>query len=385
MVVELILSGVFFIICFNEQLGGWFSAATQDGGSQRSLPTGKAEWMSALVAASAMRLGGWRLPRMRGQAPDVALPSTSNDPGVQLAYSGRTRRQQSTPSASQGPQDPLEVINQLYGISIVRTPGLYLFLFLLTFVVAAGTEETLKYMTPLRFRACRHSACPYVYLVCATACALGFSTVENMGYTLQASSGGPGPPPPRQPEPVGPLAPSTASSAVHLGTSSEGGASGGEDLDLAARAYTAYSRAVVAVAAHALFGALVGLGLTKKHVLGQPLQAWQILLPSVLAHGTFDLQQMLLVLLVWDEEMQTVLTVLLDGLVLLAAALYLWRQLARLPLPSRQAVVALVQDGDAASLATEETEGLGSEAEGDHQRLLPLASTAPTSLGCLGS
>jgi len=35
------------------------------------------------------------------------------------------------------------------------------------------------------------------------------------------------------------------------------------------RAYTAYSRAVVAVAAHGLFGGLVGLGLTKRHVLGQ--------------------------------------------------------------------------------------------------------------------
>jgi len=46
-------------------------------------------------------------------------------------------------------------------------------------------EETLKYMTPLRFRACKHSACPYVYLVCAVACALGFSTVENIGYTFQ--------------------------------------------------------------------------------------------------------------------------------------------------------------------------------------------------------
>ena len=46
-------------------------------------------------------------------------------------------------------------------------------------------EETLKYVTPLRFRACKHSACPYVYLVCAVACALGFSTVENIGYTFQ--------------------------------------------------------------------------------------------------------------------------------------------------------------------------------------------------------
>jgi hypothetical protein len=41
------------------------------------------------------------------------------------------------------------------------------------------------------------------------------------------------------------------------------------DDEFAARIYTAYSRAVVALAAHGLFGGLVGIGLTKRHVLGQ--------------------------------------------------------------------------------------------------------------------
>ena len=142
--------------------------------------------------------------------------------------------------------------------------------------------------------------------------------------------------------------------------------SGGEGVeDLTARAYTAYSRAVVAVAAHGVFGGLVGLGLTKKHVLGQPLRSWQILLPSVLMHGTFDFQQMLLALEVWDEKTQTVLIVVLDALLLLAAFVYLWRQVARLPLGG-QASVPLVggQDRGQDALGAAETP------DADHMRLL---------------
>ena len=60
MIVELILSGVFFLLCFNDQLGGWFSAATHDGGGGlRSLASGEAGW-AALLVASDVRLGGSR-------------------------------------------------------------------------------------------------------------------------------------------------------------------------------------------------------------------------------------------------------------------------------------------------------------------------------------
>ena len=99
-----------------------------------------------------------------------------------------------------------------------------------------------------------------------------------------------------------------------------------------ARAYTAYSRAVVAIAAHALFGGLVGLGLTKRHVLAAPLRYHHILLPSVLAHGTFDFQQMLLAIEVWDEQTQSILVIILDAVLLLFAAVYLLRQVATLSL-----------------------------------------------------
>ena len=356
MIVELILSGVFFLLCFNDQLGGWFSAATRDGGGGlRSLASGEAGWMSALLVASAVRFGGSPPFVSSIRAPSVwgrgSLPSVGqHDAGVQPPHSAGNRRQQAVASSSQGVQDPLQVLSQMYGISIFRTPGLYLFIFLLAYVVAAVTEETLKYMAPLRFRACRHSACPYVYLVCATACALGFSTVENIGYTFQ-SAGAP------------PAAPHSEAASAEVDMATSSGGAGVEDLT--ARAYTAYSRAVVAVAAHGVFGGLVGLGLTKKHVLGQPLRPWQILLPSVLAHGTFDFQQMLLALEVWDEHLQAVLVVVLDALLLLAAFVYLWRQVARLPLGG-QASVPLVggQDSGQDPLAAADTP------DADHVRLL---------------
>ena len=314
MLVELILSGVFFLICFNEQLGGWFTSATHDSGG------GGLRWEGAVLTASSMRLRNWRSP--------VTGPA-----GI--------RRTGATAAAAQdgeSPQDPLQVLSKMYGITIVRTPGLYFFIFLLAYVVAAGTEETLKYVTPLRFRACRHSACPYVYLVCATACALGFSTVENIGYTFQASG--------QQPQAPN----SDAQSAALNVTSIPATASGSDGLDeFAARAYTAYSRAVVAIAAHGLFGGIVGLGLTKKHVLGRPLHAWQVLLPSVLAHGTFDVQQMLLALEVWNVDTQGLLIVVLDGVLLLAAAVFLWRQIKGLPLPAPgQSVSVPLVDHDAA-------------------------------------
>lgn len=309
MLVELILSGVFFLVCFNEQLGGWFTSATHDSG-------GSLRWEGAVLTASRMRLRTWQSP--------VTVP-------------GGIRRMGAAAQDGGSPQDPLEVLSKLYGVTIVRTPGLYLFIFLLAYVVAAGTEETLKYVAPLRFRACRHSACPYVYLVCATACALGFSTVENIGYTLQAAG----------PEPRAPNSDAQAAALNVTSLAAAASAANGSN-DFTARAYTAYSRAVVAIAAHGIFGGIVGLGLTKKHVLGRPLHAWQMLLPSVLAHGTFDVQQMLLALEVWDEETQGLLIVGLDALLLLAAAIYLWRQIVGLPLPGQSVSVPLVDEHDSA-------------------------------------
>ena len=355
MIVELVLAGIFFVICFNDQLGGWVEAATHNGGGgglrslQHAMPSLQdtwSRWGAALALARALRYNNVRVRSsvfgaMAGRptvsASKSTAESTSNTTVAHTATSsnllasrnwrglgGKAALTEASPSGVD--PDPLAELGNMYGITIVRTPGLYLFLFLLSYIVAAGTEETLKYMTPMRFRACRHSSCPYVYLVCAVACALGFSTVENMGYTFQASAG--------QTSPSS--SESNSSNNFHTSTpppgsgGGSGGGGGGEEL--MARAYTAYSRAVVAIAAHALFGGLVGLGLTKRHVLAAPLRYHHILLPSVLAHGTFDFQQMLLAIEVWDEQTQSILVIILDAVLLLFAAVYLLRQVATLSL-----------------------------------------------------
>jgi len=278
MVVELLLSAIFFLVCFNDQLGGWFNSVTHDGGgSLRSLASPSGGWGAALAVAASMRFRApgarWAPLHRPGVAAAAAISARRTTVGRGAAASGGGHpAREDVEEAAKG-VDPIAVLGRMYGISIKRTPGLYIFVFLLAFVVAAGTEETLKYLTPLRFRACKHSACPYVYLVCAVACALGFSTVENIGYTFQASGGGGG----NNGSTAWAPAPNT-----HISTPGAGGvetavgshAGAGEEdvaLDFTARAYTAYSRAVVAIAAHGLFGALVGLGLTKRQQISKAL------------------------------------------------------------------------------------------------------------------
>jgi RsiW-degrading membrane proteinase PrsW (M82 family) len=284
MVVELLLSAIFFLICFNDQLGGWFNSVTHDGGgSLRSLASPSGGWGSALavVASMCFRAPGarWAPLHRPGMAAVAAVSARHTTAGRGAAASGGGHPHGGPGSAAAREDveeaakavDPIAVLSKMYGISIQRTPGLYLFVFLLAFVVAAGTEETLKYLTPLRFRACKHSSCPYVYLVCAVACALGFSTVENIGYTFQASGGGGNNGSTAvtwTPAPNAHMSTPTGAGGLETPVGSHAGA-GEEDvaLDFTARAYTAYSRAVVAIAAHSLFGALVGLGLTKRQII----------------------------------------------------------------------------------------------------------------------
>merc|ERR1712216_792308 len=90
-------------------------------------------------------------------------------------------------------------------------------------------------------------------------------------------------------------------------------------------------------------------GLTKRHVLGQPLRFWHVLFPSVLAHGTFDFQQMVLALEVWDEDSQNLAVILVDSAVLVLGMFYLWCQLAALrrqqSTSARSVLVSLVDSG----------------------------------------
>jgi len=113
----------------------------------------------------------------------------------------------------------------------------------------------------------------YIYMVCCLSTALGFSTSENIGYTLQARPG----------------------TGVVQGLSD--------------RAFTAYSRAVVAIAAHGVCGGLVGAGLTDKHVLGELECIFLGWLHRAILCSIFGF---FFRVLVWPENMQSCLTYLDD-------------------------------------------------------------------------
>ena len=90
-----------------------------------------------------------------------------------------------------------------------------------------------------------------------------------------------------------------------------------------------------------------------------------IIAPAVLVHGTFDFQQLLLMVAVTDETLQTVLVIFLDAAVLIGAAVLLWWQLKGLA--TRQALAAYDQM---------EEDGPGGRA-GDGVRLLPVRGGGP--------
>lgn len=270
MMAETALAGVFFLLCFHEQIPGWYKAVSS------RVPHAKAPHRGRGLGGGL--LDGLGAGGMLGPVINV------NEDTLSTPRGGATED-----------EDPLKELEDAYGLTVARTPGFYLFLLLLSYLVAAGVEESLKYCAPQRLRACRNSPSPYVYLVAALACALGFATAENIGYTF-------------------------------------GSAGDANTSDLAARAGTAYSRAVVAIAAHGICGALVGLGLTRRHVLGERRSYLQVLLPSVAVHGTFDAQQMLIIFLITGETAQTATVLVLNTLVLVLAAIFLHHSLKGLRL-----------------------------------------------------
>ncbi len=156
MLVELLLSAVFFLVCFNDQLGGWFNSATHDGaGSLRSVASAGEQWWCALALAVSLRLrapGDWapvRRPGADAAAAATAQRTTARRGTASVAGvhgdagpAGAVTRAQ--PAAVEQAVDPIAVLGKMYGITIKRTPGLYFFVFLLAYVVAAGTVCLLR-------------------------------------------------------------------------------------------------------------------------------------------------------------------------------------------------------------------------------------------------
>jgi RsiW-degrading membrane proteinase PrsW (M82 family) len=139
-------------------------------------------------------------------------------------------------------------------VELPRNFRFWLFFFLLSYVVAAGTEESLKFLVTRGILEQRpqHRAAATMLLGGVTA-ALGFSTIENVMYVLGAVN---------------------SSSSV------------------AAWAFELASRLLVASPLHCLTGFLIGIGIAKRDVYGDPgLPWWRILLAPVLIHGTYDMVQ----------------------------------------------------------------------------------------------
>ena len=127
MLVELVLAGFFFVVCFHDQLGGWFAVASSNAGDGglRALPVTGTQQLGLSSLLIAMHSTG------RDLRSRETLPAGR---GV-----GSTAARRVASHSGEGAQDPRPSGGS---ISVTRTPGLYLFIFLLA-LVAAGTEEML--------------------------------------------------------------------------------------------------------------------------------------------------------------------------------------------------------------------------------------------------
>lgn len=140
--------------------------------------------------------------------------------------------------------DPANSAEIMKTFTIDKTFGFYAFIFILSYVVAGLCEETMKYSIVKRIKRNRPVLQDYdVYLFYAFAPALGFSTIENLGYAVISSGA----------------------------------------------AVTAIERIFVSTPLHLLCGHITALQLVRKEVFGEKLNYFQMIWRSVLLHGTFDL------------------------------------------------------------------------------------------------
>lgn len=131
-----------------------------------------------------------------------------------------------------------------------ESPQLFLFLFLLAFVSAGIVEESLKYYLTNSIRKQRPAYRRLRgFLLYACAAALGFSTVENIGYVL-------------------------------------GGAH--SDYTFLGIALNALGRTCISTPLHVMTGYLIGLQVIRRDLLHEPLNLTQVMGWSVAFHGAFD-------------------------------------------------------------------------------------------------
>eukprot|EP00808_Paulinella_micropora_P022514 g14204.t1 len=187
----------------------------------------------------------------------------------------------------------------LGAVTVEHTIGYYIFIFLVAYLVAAFTEELLKYILIGRVR-------KYVpdffhwrgYLMCALAAALGFSTVENFGYVFSGAAG--------------------ARSALQ----------GSEALGMRILVvmFLTFERMCVSTPVHVMCALFTALGYIQRDVQGVPLNFFQVIGPAVLLHGTFDFVLMILGAVELAADMEALLEFVLALTVMLLGAWALYRR-----------------------------------------------------------
>jgi len=136
-------------------------------------------------------------------------------------------------------------------LSLPESAPLFIFLFLLAYVSAGGVEESLKYYLTRKVNKLRPA---YKNIrgitLYAVAAALGFSTVENIGYVSSGAA---------------------------------------MDPSFLAVFVNALGRVLISTPLHLMCGYLMALRLCRREVLGElSLGRFRLLFPSVFWHGSFD-------------------------------------------------------------------------------------------------
>ena len=177
--------------------------------------------------------------------------SSSQDPSSGLMPKSSTDDPAGGGSGGGGSNDVPEGMEFL---NFGETPQLFIFLFLLSFISAGVVEESLKYYLTTRIRKYRPSyQVLQGYLLYALSAALGFSTIENIGYVLSGAAGGPG-----------------------------------GDSSFIGVLLNTLGRTFLSTPLHLLTAYLIGLQVIRRDVLGESLNIVQVMGWSVFFHGCFD-------------------------------------------------------------------------------------------------
>ena len=189
--------------------------------------------------------------------------------------------------------DQQQQLEQLLS-SVELTPGVYVLLFIIAYISAGLVEESMKYVLTSRIsRVTPGYRDKRGFLLYAVAGAVGFSTIENIGYSFQT------------------LSPWWQ---VLLGVA---------------------VRVFISSPVHVACALLVGIGVVRREVFGQRVPLWRILCLPVLLHGSFDFFLMLGAVLLpsdgWELLVVEIVVVVVIAVLLVTALVIEKRHIAGEP------------------------------------------------------